>query len=70
MMFIPKQTKYKKQQKGKNFNRITNVYNIDKFNLGSISLKSIDSGRLNSKQIASMRQAIQKIIKKIWSVDC
>jgi large subunit ribosomal protein L16 len=64
MMFIPKQTKYKKQQKGKNFNRITNVYNIDKFNLGSISLKSIDSGRLNSKQIASMRQAIQKIIKK------
>jgi large subunit ribosomal protein L16 len=63
-MFIPKQTKYKKQQKGKNFNRITNVYNIDKFNLGSISLKSIDSGRLNSKQIASMRQAIQKIIKK------
>ena len=64
MMFIPKQTKYKKQQKGKNFNRITNVYNIDKFNLGSISLKSMDSGRLNSKQIASMRQAIQKIIKK------
>jgi large subunit ribosomal protein L16 len=63
-MFIPKQTKYKKQQKGKNFNRITNVYNIDKFNSGSISLKSIGSGRLNSKQIASMRQAIQKVIKK------
>lgn len=64
MMFIPKQTKYKKQQKGKNFQRITNAYNIDKFNLGSICLKSIDSGRLNSKQIESMRQAIQKVIKK------
>ena len=64
MMFIPKRTKYKKQQKGKNFNRVTTVYNINKFNLGSICLKSIDSGRLNSKQIESMRQSIQKIIKK------
>ena len=63
MMFIPKRTKYKKQQKGKNFNRVTTVYNINKFNLGSICLKSIDSGRLNSKQIESMRQSIQKIIK-------
>jgi len=36
MMFIPKKTKYKKQQKGKNFNRITTVYNLNKFNLGSV----------------------------------
>ena len=32
-MFIPKRTKYKKQQKGKNFNRVTTVYNINKLNL-------------------------------------
>jgi large subunit ribosomal protein L16 len=64
MMFIPKQTKYKKQQKGKTFNRITNVYSIDKFNLGSISLKSTEAGRLDSKQIESMRQSIQKVLKK------
>jgi len=64
MMFIPKQTKYKKQQKGKTFNRITNVYSLDKFNLGSISLKSIEAGRLDSKQIESMRQSIQKVLKK------
>lgn len=68
MMFIPKKTKYKKQQKGKNFNRITNVYNLNKFNLGSICLKSQGSGRLNSKQIESMRQSIQKIIKKAGRV--
>jgi large subunit ribosomal protein L16 len=67
-MFIPKKTKYKKQQKGKNFNRITNVYNINKFNSGSICLKSLGSGRLNSKQVESMRQSIQKIIKKAGRV--
>jgi len=63
-MFIPKQTKYKKQQKGKSFNRITSISSIQKFNLGSVCLKAVDAGRLNSKQIESMRQSIHKIIKK------
>ena len=64
MSFIPRQYKYKKQQKGKSFNKIQNVTCLNELKFGSFSLKSIDFGRLNAKQIESMYQSINKIIKK------
>lgn len=67
-MFIPKETKYKKYQKGKNFKRILKSDTIKTFNEGSIYLKAIESGRLNSRQIEAIRQSIQKIIKKFGRV--
>ena len=64
MALLPKKTKFKKQQKGKNFNLISNVSEINKLKFGSIGLKAISSGRLTSKQIESIKQAINKVIKK------
>lgn len=65
MLSFPRRSKFKKQQKGKSFNRInstsTDLYAL-KF--GSVGLKALTGGRLTSKQIESVRQAISKIIKK------
>ena len=69
MLFIPRRSKFKKQQKGKSFNRInsssTDLYAL-KF--GSVGLKAMSSGRLSSKQIDSVRQSISKVIKKLGRV--
>lgn len=64
MRFVPRQTKYKKQQKGRNTNIITKVSDLNKLHFGFVGLKSKSSGRLTSKQLESVRQSINKIIKK------
>jgi len=64
MLFTPKKTKFKKRQKGKRLNTITNVRSLFKLNFGNIGLKSIESGHLTSKQINTIRQTVNKIIKK------
>jgi len=64
MAFIPRQFKYKKQQKGRFCNKINNISELNNLKFGSFGLKSVDFGRLNSKQIESMYQSINKIIKK------
>ena len=64
-MLIPKQKKYKKEQKGKNFKRVTATVGLNRLKFGSIGLISLSSGRLTSKQIDSMQQTINKIIKKL-----
>lgn len=65
MLFVPKKYKYKKQQKGKLFNKInssnTNLYQLK---TGSIGLKAISYARLSSKQIEALRQTISKFVKK------
>jgi large subunit ribosomal protein L16 len=65
MLSFPRKTKFKKQQKGKAFNRI-NSTSIEPYSLkfGSIGLKALTSGRVTAKQIESVRQSISKIIKK------
>jgi len=62
--FIPKKTKFRKQQKGKKFNTINRVYSLQNLHFGSIGLKAISSGRLTSKQIITLKQSLNKIIKK------
>jgi large subunit ribosomal protein L16 len=66
MLLSPRNFKYRKQQKGKSINRIS-VKSKDTKNLifGEIGLKSIESGRLTAKQMQSVRQVINKKIKKI-----
>ena len=64
MSYIPAKSKYKKYQKGKSFNRINKNLNFNCLTFGCIGLKALNFGRLNSKQIESIRQSINKIIKK------
>lgn len=63
-MYIPKNFKFKKQQKGKDFAKINSqsltIFNPPKF----IGLKSIDFGRISSQQLKSLKQVVTKCIKK------
>lgn len=62
MLFIPVRQKYKKQQKGKAFNKIVSV----RSNLiyGQLGLKILSSYRLNSKQLLAIYNGIRKKIKR------
>ena len=65
MIFVPKKSKFKKQNKGKKFNRITSKnHNLFNLNYGVIALKSIQHGKINSKQLQTLIQLINKRIKK------
>jgi len=64
MLFTPKKSKFKKYQKGKSFKRITKTCSFIYPRKGSVALKSLEFGRLTSKQIDSIKQSITKIIKK------
>lgn len=62
----PKQTKYKKTKKGK-LSKYEFKANDLKF--GTIGLKSIEAGLINTRQIEAARQAIVRKIKrkgKVW----
>lgn len=63
-MLIPKKSKFKKQQKGKFFNRINSINSSDQLYFGSIGLKSLSFSRLTSKQIETLRKSISKLVKK------
>lgn len=68
MLFIPKNTKYRKQQKGKKFNIINKTNSIDGLKHGIVGLKAIDSGRVSSNHIFACRQTMNKIMKKFGQV--
>lgn len=64
-MLQPKRTKFRKVQKGRNRGSIHDM----KIDFGSFALKSINHGRVSSRQIESARRAMTKAIKrqgKIW----
>ena len=67
-MLVPKKTKYRKLQKGgKKILGVAKSGNLLSF--GSFGLKSIQSGKLTSKQIESARKILSRQIKKngkIW----
>ncbi len=64
MMFVPKKWKFKKKQKGKKLNTINKVVTLHSSLFGKIGLKTIDSGHMNSKQIDTLRQTVNKLVKK------
>jgi large subunit ribosomal protein L16 len=68
MLFIPKNTKYRKQQKGKKFNIINKTVAIDGLKHGTVGLKALDSGRVSSNHIFACRQSMNKIMKKFGQV--
>lgn len=61
---IPNQTKYKKYHKGVHYNRILKKVSTVYVSSSSVSLKILDGGRINTKQIESIRSTISKVIKK------
>jgi large subunit ribosomal protein L16 len=63
-MFIPKRSKFKKQQKGIIPNSISGLNYVNQLTFGSIGLKAISFCRLNSKQIETIKKIICKQIKK------
>lgn len=68
MIFIPKNSKFKKQQKKSNFNKI-NGNLLSKFNSNNnIFLKALSFGRITSKQLNCIKQTINKIIKKVGKI--
>ena len=67
MLFIPKNSKFKKQQKRNTFNKINNNLTLN-LNNSNIYLKALSVGRVTSKQLNSIRQTINKVIKKVGKI--
>lgn len=68
-MFVPKKSKFKKQQKGKLCNKInSSTIRLNQLNFGSIGLKAMSYNNLTSKQIETLRQSINKIVKKTGKI--
>jgi large subunit ribosomal protein L16 len=69
MLFVPKKSKFKKQQKGKLLNCINSTtVEVYQLKIGSVGLKSLSADRLTSSQIETLRQTVTKIIKKAGRV--
>lgn len=65
-MLQPKRTKYRKQQKGRNRGLANRGNKVD---FGSFGLKSLDVGRITSRQIEAARIAMTRNMKregKVW----
>ena len=65
-MFVPKKTKYRKQQKGRNRGKSHRGFTIA---YGDIAIKALEAGRIDSRQIEAARVAMTRKIKrsgKVW----
>jgi len=65
-MLMPKRTKYRKVQKGRNRGKASSGY---KLAFGTIGFKAVEHGRINSRQIEAARISATRHIKrngKIW----
>ncbi|MEO1942488.1 MAG: 50S ribosomal protein L16 [Campylobacterales bacterium] len=65
-MLMPKRTKYRKQQKGRNRGK---AYRGNRLAFGTYGLKAIELGRIDSRQIEAGRVALSRTMKrtgKIW----
>jgi large subunit ribosomal protein L16 len=65
-MLMPKRTKYRKYQKGRNRGK---AYNGNKLSFGDIGFKATEAGRIDSRQIEAARIAMTRHVKrqaKVW----
>jgi large subunit ribosomal protein L16 len=65
-MLMPKRTKYRKQMKGRNRGEAQRGNSLA---FGTIGLKAIEAGRINSRQIEAARISLTRHIKrtgKVW----
>jgi large subunit ribosomal protein L16 len=63
---MPKRTKYRKQQKNRNRGK---SFRGNSLSYGSIGIKAVEAGRIDSRQIESARIAMTRHIKrqgKVW----
>ncbi len=63
---MPKRTKYRKQMKGRNRGKATSGNSLS---YGTIGLKALELGRIDSRQIESARIAMTRHVKrqaKVW----
>ena len=66
MLLIPKRTKYRKQQKGRNRGKATRGNRVTD---GEYGLQSLEAGQITSNQIEAARVAMTRYIKrggKVW----
>lgn len=63
-VFVPKKVKYLKYHKNKPRNRVFNHNVLETLRTGRLGLKVIQAGWITSKQFESVRQSINKIIKR------
>lgn len=64
MIFIPSKSKFKKQQKGRSIRRINKNVVFFQLTAGRIGLQSVSSGRLSSVELKTLRQSLNKTLKK------
>ncbi|NPA50682.1 MAG: 50S ribosomal protein L16 [Epsilonproteobacteria bacterium] len=65
-MLMPKRTKWRKQQKGRNRGK---SYRGNKIAFGEFAIKAVEAGRIDSRQIEAARVAINRRLSrtgKIW----
>lgn len=65
-MLMPRKTKYRKAQKGRNEGVATRGFEID---FGRYGLRSLENERITSRQIEAARRAMTRYVKrggKIW----
>lgn len=65
-MLMPKKTKYRKQQKGRNRGK---SFRGSSLSFGNIGIKAVEHGRIDSRQIEAARIAMTRHVKrtgKIW----
>jgi len=60
-MLMPKRTKWRKQQKGRNRGK---SYRGNKLEFGDIAIKAIEAGRIDSRQIEAARVAMTRRISR------
>ena len=59
---MPKRTKYRKQQKGRNRGK---SYRGSSIAFGEIALKAVEAGRINSRQIEAARIAMTRKVNRM-----
>ena len=69
MKLRPKKTKYSKSFKGRPINRIISNINYDRFNNGTVALKTLMHCRLTAKQIEILYITINKFLKRSGSIN-
>lgn len=65
-MLMPKRTKYRKQMKGRNRGKATSG---NQLSYGTIGLKALELGRIDSRQIEAARISMTRHVKrqaKVW----
>ena len=64
-MLMPKKTKYRKRQKGRNRGEASQG---NKINFGSIAIQATTRGFLTSRQIEASRRAMTRYVKRVGKI--